>query len=118
MATLAFRPIAVTFTRRARHEMRAFVAQVSAGAWGDESLPLEPAIVRIDPVTGRTATTRKPGFIFGAIPIDAYREPCALALPRLATLDDTGFLLKLPPQAAILDRIDFDWREDRLLALN
>jgi hypothetical protein len=120
MATLSFRPITVSFTPSARRELHAFVSSVYRGAWGEGLVPvvsLERSTVHVDQSTGGTMT-RKPGFVLGATVVDHYRDACALALPRLGSLDGMGFLVQLPPRAAILDRIDFDWRGNRLLALN
>jgi hypothetical protein len=120
MAKPAFRPITVSFTPSARRELHKFVSSVYRGAWGEGLIPmisLERSTVHVDHSTGGT-TTRKPGFVLGATVVDHYRDACPLALPRLATLEGMGFLVKLPPRAAILDRIDFDWRGDKLLALN
>ena len=120
MTTLSFRPITVSFTSSARREMHAFVASVYRGAWGDGLIPiisLERSTVHVDHSSG-VATTRKPGFVLGATLVDRFHDACTLARPRLASLDGMGFLVQLPPRAAILERIDFDWRDDRLFALN
>ncbi|PPQ37592.1 hypothetical protein SAMN06265338_11151 [Rhodoblastus acidophilus] len=120
MTASAFRPITVSFTPSARLELYAFVTNVYRGAWGEGLVPLislEPSCLHADRATG-AVTTRPPGFVLSATRVESYRGACVRTLPRLAALEGMAFLLQLPPLAGILDHIDFDWRGDRLLALN
>jgi hypothetical protein len=121
MATVSFRPITVSFTSSARRGLRAFFRSVYCVAPGEGLVPvisLERSRLHADQ-SGATTTTR-PGFVLGAAVVDSY-ENChhdSSTLPRLASLEGMGFLIQLPPRAAILGRIDFDWQGDRLIALN
>jgi len=120
MTTRAFRPITASFTPSARRELYAFVTSVYRGSWGEGLVPLislEQSCVHADQATG-AVTTRPSGFVLSATRVESYRGACVRTLPRLAALEGMAFLIQLPPRAGILERIDFDWRGDRLLALN
>ncbi|MCW2284054.1 hypothetical protein M2323_001667 [Rhodoblastus acidophilus] len=112
----AFRPITVSFTPVARRELNAFVASVYRGDWGDGLVP----IVSLEPsgFHAHEPARAKTGFVLGATDLDHHHRACVLVRPRLASLDGMAFLLKLPAQASVLDRVDFDWRDGRLLAQN
>jgi hypothetical protein len=120
MKSLEIRPIEASFTPAAQRELRAFMLSVYRGTWGADLFPiisLAFAEIHTDPVTGKKSDDGAK-FVLGAIALKSYANKQGLILPRLAELNGRKLLIQLPPGAEILDRLEFDWQNGRLVTLN
>jgi len=76
------------------------------------------AVARTDPATG-AKTEFGSQFVLGATHLKFYENKIGRThLPRIAKVNGMPLLIQLPPEADILDRIDFDWRDGRFVAQN
>jgi hypothetical protein len=118
---MRFSPIDVSFSASALREMKTFVASVHRGVWGPDLVPiisLAFAVARTNPATG-SKTEFGSQFVLGATHLKVYQNRIGLThLPRIAAVNGMTLLIQLPPDADILDRIDFDWRDGRFVAQN
>ena len=93
---------------------------VYRGTWGAGLVPiisLALAEIGTDPGTGKKSDDGTK-FVLGAIALKSYENKEGLTLPRLAELNGRKLLIQLPPGAEILDHLEFDWQNGRLVTLN